>query len=68
MSKEVTPLHLLNLDNYTEKDIREARYSICKSCDKIKKSTTVCTECGCLMALKTWLKDAYCPIGKWDAV
>ena len=27
-----------------------------------------CKECGCFMNRKTWLKDASCPIGKWDAV
>ena len=61
----VTPLDLLSRKNYTTQDIRDERYAICKECPKLIKITRTCTACGCFMAMKTWLKDAECPIDKW---
>jgi len=61
----VTPLDLLHSDNYTTKDIKESRMDICKGCDRLFKPTRQCKECGCFMALKTWLKGATCPLDKW---
>ena len=63
---DVTPMDLLSSDNYTTKDIRDSRLDICKGCDSLFAPTRTCKECGCFMALKTWLKDASCPLGKWD--
>lgn len=65
---DVTPLDLLNSKNYTSKDIKDARYNICLGCDRLFKPTRTCKECGCFMGLKTWIKDASCPIGEWDSV
>lgn len=62
----VTPLDLLSSKNYTDRDARDARLSVCKSCDRLFKPTMSCRECGCFMALKTWLTDATCPLGKWQ--
>jgi hypothetical protein len=39
------------------------RLDICKQCPKL--TAKVCQECGCFMPLKTKLKHAECPIGKW---
>lgn len=61
----VTPLDLLNVSAYTTKKIRDQRYEICKSCPELFKPTRTCKKCGCFMAMKTWLKDAKCPINKW---
>lgn len=65
---DVTPLDLLSSNNYTTKEIRDERFDICKGCDRLFKPTRTCKECGCFMALKTWLKDAHCPLHKWEAV
>jgi hypothetical protein len=65
---DVKPWHMLSNENYTEKNIRDARYDECKRCDKLFKPTRTCKECGCFMAMKTWLKEAECPIGKWGKV
>jgi rRNA maturation endonuclease Nob1 len=65
MSEDVTPIDLLFSDNYTTKEIRNKRYDICKECDSLFKPTNTCKECGCFMAMKTWLKEATCPLGKW---
>jgi rRNA maturation endonuclease Nob1 len=68
MSDDVIPLDLLSNTNYTTRDIRNERYDICKGCDRLFAPTKTCKECGCFMAMKTWLKGASCPLGKWDAV
>ena len=62
----VSPLDLLSSDNYTTKEIRNERFDVCKVCDRLFKPTRTCRECGCFMALKTWLKDAACPKDKWS--
>lgn len=64
-AKRVTPFDLLSSSNYTTSDERDKRYSECKGCERFFKPTASCKECGCFMALKTWLKDASCPLGKW---
>lgn len=60
-----TPLDLLNSNNYVDKKNRDSRYNTCLGCEKLFKPTKSCKECGCFMALKTWLKDASCPLQKW---
>lgn len=65
---KVTPLDLLSSDNYTTQDIRDERYEICKGCPELIKLTRTCKKCGCFMSMKTWLKEADCPIGKWGPV
>jgi hypothetical protein len=66
MSNSVKPWDFLNPDTEYV-DAREAmqRYNICESCDRFFKIARMCKECGCLMNIKTNLKDATCPIGKW---
>lgn len=65
---EATPFDLLDNNAYTTKEIRNERFDICKGCDRIFKPTRTCKECGCFMAMKTWLKHASCPLGKWGMV
>ena len=51
-----------------EKDkapFHEERLNICKECPRFFKPTGTCKECGCFMRVKTRLKSASCPIGKW---
>ena len=67
MEDDVTPIDLLSSNNYTNKETRNSRFDICKSCDRLFAPTRTCKECGCFMAMKTWLKMAECPLGKWDA-
>lgn len=43
----------------------ERRFSICKECPEIIELTSTCKKCGCFMYMKTKLKDATCPLGKW---
>lgn len=62
---KATPLDLLNSNNYVDRNTRNLRYDICKGCDRLFKPTKSCKECGCFMSLKTWLKDATCPLNHW---
>lgn len=48
--------------------IAEGRMAICKICPKYVSLTHQCTECGCVMNLKTKLPNAECPLGKWGQV
>jgi len=59
------PWDLLNNKNYTTSKIRGERYETCLGCESLFKLTRTCKECGCFMSLKTWLKDAHCPLDKW---
>lgn len=65
VAAEVTPFDLLSSSNYTTRQERDERLGLCKGCDLLFKPTRTCKDCGCFMALKTWLKDAVCPVGKW---
>lgn len=52
------------------KDEREKRYAICKDCPEYGISPLImakdkCKQCGCIMAIKTWIKPASCPLNKW---
>jgi hypothetical protein len=63
---EVRPWDLLNPENHeTNQDEIQRRLEICYTCPAFRKSTQQCKKCGCFMKLKTRLKEAHCPIGKW---
>jgi hypothetical protein len=64
--RKATPLDLLSSVNYVDRGTREARYDVCKGCPRLFKATRTCKECGCFMAAKTWLKQAECPLDKWN--
>jgi hypothetical protein len=49
-----------------EKNVREERLVICKSCPELAKLLGgICKKCGCNMVAKTWLASAECPLEKW---
>ena len=51
-----------------EDELASERLAICKDCPRIRKSSMTCKECGCFMPAKVKLPNAFCPIGKWQAV
>lgn len=62
----VTPLDVLN--PLTQKALPEQakdRYEICLGCEEHISLTGQCKKCGCFMKIKTSLKAARCPLGKW---
>jgi len=63
---ETRPWDLLDpsVERVTE-NVAEERYSICLGCPELLKLTKQCKKCGCFMSVKTRLKNASCPIGKW---
>jgi hypothetical protein len=48
-----------------ETAVSESRMSVCTDCDRFISLTKQCKECGCVMPLKTKLKNATCPLNKW---
>lgn len=63
--KEVNPFDLLHKENYIEEEFAEGRFTICQLCPELIQLTKQCKQCGCFMAMKTKLKAAKCPLGKW---
>lgn len=64
--KAVTPFTVLDRKAYlNDTDLAEKRYEICESCPRFFKITKQCKECGCFMTIKTKLREAVCPLGKW---
>ena len=46
------------------KELQNQRYEICKACDSLTTLKT-CSECSCIMPLKTKLLNVSCPLKKW---
>jgi hypothetical protein len=61
----VTPMNMLNPENYIDIETADKRFSICQQCPEFISATTQCKKCGCIMKAKTKLTKAFCPIGKW---
>lgn len=53
-----------NTPRATEEEA-ERRFSICKECPELIKTTSQCKQCGCFMKAKTKLAEAVCPLKKW---
>jgi hypothetical protein len=51
---------------FVPKDIADARYETCKSCDRFS-ALKFCKECGCFMPAKTKLFQVDCPLKKWGS-
>ena len=43
----------------------QRRIAICNECPEYR--LFICGKCGCMMPLKTRIKGATCPLGKWTA-
>jgi hypothetical protein len=64
--RDVKPWDLLNPNTeYVDREISDARFNLCNSCPELISLTKQCKKCGCFMALKTKMKEASCPLGKW---
>lgn len=49
----------------SDKELIESRLEICNQCEWLHKRLQKCRQCGCYMRLKSTLKQATCPLGKW---
>lgn len=66
--RETRPWDLLNPERPRASDItQKKRMDICEECPLYQPLLHRCSDCGCIMPLKTKLADAYCPKGKWLA-
>jgi hypothetical protein len=62
----VTPLDLLNpKTTKAGPELSNSRMEICKACPELIPVVNQCKKCGCFMDLKSTLKIAKCPLGKW---
>ena len=59
------PWQLLDPSYYVDENLEKERYDICLSCPELIALTKQCKQCGCVMPLKTKLRNAVCPLGKW---
>ena len=50
---------------HVPKDISDARFTICKSCEHFIQDKSRCKLCGCFMEFKVKLVSAKCPARKW---
>lgn len=48
---------------YVTQEVRTKRIEVCELC--VENSMRICKVCGCAIPLKTTLKKASCPLGKW---
>lgn len=62
---EARPWHVLDKNNNVEESVAEARYAICLECPELIGLTKQCKQCGCVMPMKTKVRVATCPLGKW---
>lgn len=50
---------------FADKATSDYRYNLCKSCDSFIKLTKQCSECMCIMPIKTKFANDRCPLEKW---
>jgi hypothetical protein len=48
------------------KEDQEKCLAICKGCEFYRASDGRCSQCGCVLSLKTRLVTDRCPLGKWN--
>lgn len=65
MPRRVRPWDAFFKRNHTNEEEQKRRFEICRTCPEFIRATNQCSVCGCLMHIKTKLRDAVCPIGKW---
>lgn len=62
----VNPTDIINPNTeWVDDSLFNERYSICKACPELIKLTKQCKKCGCFMTIKSKMKLASCPLGKW---
>lgn len=49
----------------SDDELVKQRLEICKACPFLDKRLVKCRKCGCFMKLKSTLRQATCPEGKW---
>lgn len=62
----VKPWDIINPNTeWADEELKKQRFDICSSCPELISVTSQCKQCGCVMKVKTGLKLATCPLGKW---
>ena len=50
-------------------EVRNERYNTCKQCPSFIPDSKRCSECGCMMEMKSWIggdPNNLCPLKKWS--
>ena len=50
-------------DEMASVELKNQRLAICDTCEH--KRNDGCTECSCLLVVRTAYEESFCPIGKW---
>ena len=58
---------IIDTSIFVDSKVYDTRMDICISCDQLGEWKK-CKLCGCFMDLKSRLKFASCPLGKWNSV
>lgn len=56
-------IHGNNLN--VSEDEKEKRLNICRACPYFEKTQERCSQCGCFLSVKTYLKAERCPLSRW---
>jgi hypothetical protein len=48
-----------------QQHVAQARYDVCKQCDKFITTTKQCGKCWCFMPAKVKFINSECPLDKW---
>jgi len=57
-------IHSFPADFLIDSTQRNERIEICNNCNQLS-AIKLCKMCGCMMPVKTWLRAAKCPAGRW---
>ena len=48
--------------------MQKTRLEICSTCEsRVDALVNLCSECGCILKLKTIIPSQECPLGKWKS-
>lgn len=61
-----TAKRLLENPKLAPRKVTADRMEICRACDHFDALTTQCSQCLCIMYLKTTFANVRCPIDKWE--
>ena len=60
-----TAKRLLENPKLAPRKVTANRMEICRACNHFDQLTTQCSQCLCIMSLKTTFANVKCPLDKW---
>ena len=56
----------MSVEILVSSEVANQRLTICESCPEYFFPARICSQCYCVMPIKTRLASANCPLDKWD--